>query len=56
MYHVPLAFHSIYECNDDENVDGGNGNELSRGGENNGDYLGFCMQITWCYVASRKKT
>ena len=52
---VSLAFQYIYGCSDEGGENGEDGNEISRNGEN-GDYLVSCMQMTWFYVVSLKKT
>ena len=55
MYHVPLAFQSIYGHSDEgsEDGDGKEGSEIPREGEN-GNYLASCMQMTWCSMVSRR--
>ena len=54
LHHVPLGFQCIYGCSDEEG-DGKEGSEIS-GGWESGDCLASCMQMTWFYAVSWRRT
>ena len=53
----PFALQCKYGGSDEgiENKDGEDGSEIS-GRKESGDCLASCMQMTWFYVASQRKT
>ena len=57
VYHVPLAFQSIYGRSDEggENRDGEEGSGISRKREESGGCLDSCIQMISFCVASRRK-
>ena len=55
MYHVPLAVKCTYGWSDEGGEDG-NGKEGSELHGESGDCLASCMQMTWVYVVSWRRT
>ena len=58
MYHVSLAVRGICGWSDEggEDGDGNEEREISGGWERVGDWLVSCMQMTWFYVVSQRRT